>query len=249
LTRFVASAAELREARAVVLDLRGNGGGSDAFLRDFFLRLTDRPLSYFRSRLVTSEVTLQGDVNFWRCMSQRPALARDGQRWIGARLAQARRNLHGTYRERDGAPFRYERRQRTVTRGHAPGPFSGVLILWVDAGCASACEAAVMYARQFPGTIVVGENTAGAEAYTEIRSYRLPESGVWVTAGMKELVDPGEGGFAEGRGYLPDLWLVPGHGGHAEERVGHLARCLGRPECRDRVEARLSAYRARIASP
>jgi len=41
---FVASATSLSGSRVIIIDARGNGGGSDAFVRDFLLKLTNQDL-------------------------------------------------------------------------------------------------------------------------------------------------------------------------------------------------------------
>ena len=44
LSAFVASGEKLREAKAIVVDLRGNGGGSDTYAKDWLAQLTNQKL-------------------------------------------------------------------------------------------------------------------------------------------------------------------------------------------------------------
>jgi C-terminal processing protease CtpA/Prc len=93
-------------------------------------------------------------------------------------------------------------------------------VLLVDRGCASACEMTVALARQIPGVIVAGERTRGSMAAGEIALFRLPRSGVLVTLGTRAFRDP-LGGFAETRGFVPDVLLA---GADAAARAEALAR-------------------------
>jgi hypothetical protein len=230
LERFVGTARELRDEPVVVLDVRGCGGGSDRFLVRWFRELTAGELPYFEQTDLESEVTLQGALNLWACAATRSTGDAGGRRWLRARVDRARRELEGAMRDR--GPFREVRRARIVTRGRAPRAFRGQLVVVADRRCASACETAILHARHLPGAVVVGENTEGTMKVGEIRIYRLPASGVWVSAGTRVHHDPRENGFPEGRGYLPDLWL---DGPDLETRVAALARCLAAGGCLDRV--------------
>lgn len=103
------------------------------------------------------------------------------------------------------------------------------LVVLVDGECASACESLVSYARQVPGTLVVGENTAGVGVFGEVRPYRLPRSGIWMQAGRKWFhdADPARA-IVEGVGHQPDIWL---DGGDLRLRAETIARCAQRQEC------------------
>lgn len=234
LEEFVASATEVRDAPVVVLDLRRAGGGSDRFLVRWFRDLTSADLSYWAVEDVRSEVNLQGALNFWGCVRSFSGADAGGREWLDARVGRAERELDEAMRQR--GPFRDVLPDRVTLDGRAPGPFGGRLIVLVDRGCASACETSVMLARQVPGAIVVGENTEGTMKVGELRWYRLPESGLWLSAGTRVHRDPNpNGGFAEGRGFLPDLWL---DGRDVDGTVRALAECLTGPEPEACVPAR-----------
>ncbi|GAB5544540.1 MAG: hypothetical protein SangKO_043000 [Sandaracinaceae bacterium] len=227
LEAFVESAEQVRDAPVVVLDLRRAGGGSDRFLVRWFSRLTSRELSYWAVEDLRSEVTLQGALNFWGCVRSFSGADAGGREWLDGRVGRAERELSQAMRDR--GPFRDVLPGHVTLEGRAPTPFTGKLILLVDRGCASACETSVMLARQIPGAIVVGENTEGTMKVGELRWYRLPESGLWLSAGTRVHRDPNpNGGFAEGRGFLPDLWL---DGRDVDATVRALATCLTDGTC------------------
>ncbi|MCB9594910.1 MAG: hypothetical protein H6719_19465 [Sandaracinaceae bacterium] len=226
LDRFVASAEAARDASVVVLDVRGNGGGSDRFLLAWFAALTSQDLSYFDTLRVSSDVELQGALTFWTCEAALAGGDAAGDAWMRERIAQATRALDTAMRER--GPY-VDRIEGTYTEpGQAPAPFAGRLVLVTDRACGSACETSVLLARQLPGTIVVGENTEGTMKVGELRYYRLPRTGVWTSVGRRAHRDPATGGFPEGIGYAPDVWL---DGARVEADVEAIVSCLGDPSC------------------
>ncbi|MCA9608655.1 MAG: hypothetical protein KC619_23790 [Myxococcales bacterium] len=226
LERFVASAARVRESRVVILDVRGNGGGSDRFLLSWFASLTDQDLRYFDTLRVSSEVELQGALTFWTCQAGLSRGDDAGSAWMRARIDQASRSLDDAMHHR--GPY-VDRIEGSYTEpGRAPSRFRGRLVLVTDRGCGSACETSVLLARQIPGTLVVGENTEGTMKVGELRHYRLPETGVWVSVGRRAHRDRALGGFPEGRGYLPDVWL---DGDDVEGDLAEIAACLTEPGC------------------
>ncbi len=226
LERFVASAPLVREAPVVVLDVRGNGGGSDRFLLAWFAALTSQDLRYFDTLRVSSEVELQGALTFWTCQAAEAGGDAAGAAWVGARVEQAARLLEEAMAER--GPF-VDRIEGTYTEpGHAPQRFGGRLVLVTDRGCGSACETAVLLARQLEGTLVVGENTEGTMKVGELRQYRLPETGLWISVGRRAHRDRALGGFPEGRGYAPDVWL---DGADVEGDVASIVACLRERDC------------------
>lgn len=225
LERFVATAATLRDAPVIVLDVRRGGGGSDGFLVDWMRGLTREAIRYWETDALASEVTLQGALKFWGCVRGASATDGAGGAWLDARVARAERELAQAMNER--GLFRERTREERVFGGLASAPFRGRLVVVIDRGCGSACESAVMLARQLPGTLVVGENTEGTMKVGELRWYRLPESRVWMSLGMRAHRDSG-GGFEEGTGYLPDLWLVDDD---PDARIRALAACLADARC------------------
>lgn len=210
---FADSATRLRDAPVVLVDLRGNPGGSDAWARDWYLALSDTLFRYPAIHELRSTITHKGDLNRQACSGAQPEHA-----------------LPPLLRE-------WNLSEQLTFKGQAPSPFQGRLLLLTDSDCASACESFVRFGRQLPGTIVYGEPTAGVSTFGETRAYRLPNSGIWVQAGKKwfreedpRLLIP------EGLGIRPDLWHLDGD--PLEKALG-LARCLADASCAARVEGEL----------
>ncbi len=227
LARFAETARELRHERVVVLDLRGNVGGDEAFVRRWFRELTAGDLGSVEIDALQSEVTLQGAINSAECRLQSPLVVGDP----GSAAAE-RRELKRLRAElaRAKQPFRSVYESDAKERGHAPRAFAGRLLVVTDARCASSCETAVALARKIPGAMIVGENTAGAGEFGHAERYRLPNTGVWMQAPTKwfsgELVPLG------GRGFKPDFWI---DSEDPDVTLEGLSRCLSERRCVDKL--------------
>ena len=217
LAALPAIARSLRRLPAFVVDLRGNGGGNFGYAERFVLELTDRTLRRLDEREVVSVAAAEGRANSARrrlALGEVPAAAEP----LFRAHVEALESAAAALRARGAG--RVERvATGGVIRGRAPGPLRARVVMLVDGGCASACEMAVALARQIPGVIVAGESTRGSMAAGEIALFRLPRSGVTISLGTRAFRDP-LGGFAETRGFLPDVRLF---GADAAARAGALA--------------------------
>lgn len=231
--RFVATAGELRATRAIMLDVRGNGGGSDRYVREWFVAFTSSEFSRLTTEQLKSEVTGQGALNGLTCaLASKNTDAKARKSLTRSRDALAT-ELKVYAQWAGGGPYLdWGRGAPPPDQGAAPARYRGALTVLVDAECASSCETLVRYARQIPGALIVGENTAGAGAFGEVLPYRLPESGIWIGVGSKWFHE--EKAVQEGTGYLPDIWLDTADAVTATEAV---ALCLAEERCGTQLRA------------
>lgn len=201
---FLESTARLADSDAALVDLRGNGGGSDRYAREWLRDVLGSGLTGWSVSELVSPVTLQGDVLLHRQLLARSRTQSEREE-AGGRLAHAVLELEKAESEGRGAGWVHHGEVRTE-KPAAPVGFQGRLILLVDANTASSAETFVLMAKRDSRTIVVGENTRGMARFGEIKLYSLPHSGIRLQAGSKLFEDP-EGGFREGRGIVPDYWL------------------------------------------
>lgn len=230
---FVRSATELRAAPAIVLDVRGNDGGSDGFVRDWFLELTAGPLHNTQIDKLSSEVTAQAWVNFLTCEAAEEGVAADTRAELEQEGDRARAELEE--RARSGVTYRRWQTIPREERGRAPAPFRGALVLLVDSGCKSSCEAFVHLGRQVGGALVLGENTGGVGEIGDAFRYRLPRSRLQLQLGMKRF----RGSAEEGRGHLPDVWLDTETPDTSAVRI---AACLADATCGEKLRADVAAF-------
>jgi hypothetical protein len=227
LARFVASATKVRDSKAVILDVRGNGGGSDTYAKDWLAELTSQRLYSLVVERLDSEVTRQGIVNDNTCQLAEGLDDPAARQELDGRMAWANKTL-AEARQRGELMRTWQ--QRTFDEGgRAPSAFRAPLVALIDNECASACESLLSRARQLESTVVVGENSGGVGVFAEVLVYRLPKSGLGMAAGMKRFRDrDASRSVVEGRGHLPDLWLDTDDPIALSERI---AECLTKATC------------------
>ncbi len=191
---FLDAADRYREAPCVVVDLRGNGGGSEAFVIEWIRRLTGkRSNSAFFTCELKSRTTQMGRAN---------AMAHWRDRYPGT----------GFY-AREAARFLEAAKNLTTPRWVGPfGPDTAripndtTVVIITNAHVASAAEGLVMRARHAENVVVVGENTRGALTFGNVSAHQLPHSGmmVWLPINFGLFPDLK---FREEVGLSPDYWV------------------------------------------
>jgi hypothetical protein len=226
---FLKSAVSAAAARAIVIDLRANFGGTNDYFNQWSHDLLGGSKDMGDTVRLTSETTSQAEINsitrFWafssKLAARRPSLTVEaveefaGLVWRGV--------------VRRGAAWRRVDRYRWKFAGRADRPFAGHMLLVVDHGCASACEGAIELARVAFDALVVGTNTVGMHAFPGPLPYRLPKSRLELRVARRmeaSLLDGDE--FRESRGFMPDVWIDLRDDGAAARELGS---CLADPAC------------------
>lgn len=163
---------EIRQAPAVVFDLRGNGGGSSAWIQALATTLWGKAEVEARSPEAeavdwrTSEKNLATIEEYKVLMGSNPEVLA----WLstvadGLRAARA-----------EGRPlWRHVEEEEEAPAAPPAGPSPMTARIWVltDSGCASACLDAVDLLKAL-GATHVGQETSGDTAYMEVRDEPLP---------------------------------------------------------------------------
>ena len=168
--------AELLRARAVVLDLRWNNGGSSAWSRDVASILWGRPQvdrimqDYFR-----------GVEIWWRASPGTVAYMTEMEQSIRrSEHAEVADDVHRTGQGMQAALQRGELFHRVPEES---GPSAGrvsrsdftiPVYVITPGGCASACLDAVDVFTRFPNTRLIGAPTSADSTYMEVRQQDLP---------------------------------------------------------------------------
>ena len=173
---------EIRQAPAVVFDLRGNGGGSSAWINALATTLWGEAEVRIRAPEAEgvdwrpSEKNIAQIEEYKVLMASNPGLVA----WLttaaeGMRAARA-----------EGRPLWREPDEDEATAAPPAGPSPMQARTWVltDSGCASACLDAVDLLKAL-GATQVGQETSGDTAYMEIREEPLPGGRVVARIPMK----------------------------------------------------------------
>ncbi len=240
-----------RNAPVMLLDFRGNHGGTDA--RRYFLAMAigaGGPRPPFAS--LTSETSEQGLINrtaFEISSARYSWLHRFFSRF---RLALLVLRQQFTCATKAGSPYSRLRPERSAPpTGRRTAKRIPTIVLLQDRGCASACELFVLLLRRDADVITVGDATSGALRDFDPGWYQLPATRITVTVPHEEFnLDPET--FAEGVGLSPDIWFeTPIRRSDLEA----LANCAASPECRQSLSvirdrhADVDAGRVGTASP
>jgi hypothetical protein len=157
---FAAEGDRIRNADRLIIDVRGNGGGSDYNFRELTPLLYTDPI-----RLIGADI-LATDDN----IASQHALAIDttypeGQRRQILSTARAmERSRGGWMRGNDGT-----QRLSAIDKPR-------VVAVLVDGGCASSCEQFLLMARQSRKVTIYGTNSGGVLDYGNVRSTQMPGS-------------------------------------------------------------------------
>ena len=185
-----ANRAALLAAPAIVLDLRGNGGGSSDWSRQIAVTLWGRGRI---DRLGGSGARVDWRVSPANLASLRESRARqlaagtlstEMRRWfdqVTTGMAEALARGQSLWRHPGDKAARPSRRR--VRAAIETGPAGPVFVI-TDAGCASACLDAVDLWRAL-GAVHIGQTTSADTLYMDVRMARMPSGITGMSVPMK----------------------------------------------------------------
>ncbi len=186
---------KLREARTdaklVVLDLRGNNGGSSMWADLFAEALWDKSPDDEEDASFVEWRVSEGNVAYWETLPPRIREqfgdSHPAYRWSNHVLRQLETALNDgrvLWRE---TPFDGAQDSNDTSTPENPGPvkarYRGIVVVLTDTTCGSACLDAMSLLADVPGVVHVGSVTAADTQYMEARSVPLP-------SGLATLVIP-----------------------------------------------------------
>lgn len=177
-----ARADEIRQAPAVVFDLRGNGGGSSAWINALATTLWGE--AEVRARSPEAEAV------DWRTSEKNLATIEEYKVLMGSNpevLAWLTTIADGLRAAREAGRPLWRQAEEEAAAPAAPAGASPMKArTWVltDSGCASACLDAVDLLKAL-GATHVGQETSGDTAYMEVRDEPLPGGRVVARIPMK----------------------------------------------------------------
>jgi C-terminal processing protease CtpA/Prc len=203
----------LRAGRAIVLDLRGNTGGTSMMADN----LAD---AIWGSSTVTQHRRPTNEAVDWRASPENARYVGRfslllrlrfpnsdvGRTWADV-IAPGLRDAH-----RRGAPFFRQGASQPAPSGGASAnrtrgtpPFPARVVFLTNGTCASACLDFADIALNIPGTIHVGEHTAGDGLLMEVRSIDLPSGRGSVATPIKVVRGRARGSMES---YAPDVAYI-----------------------------------------
>lgn len=207
-----ARAATMRKAHAIVIDIRGNGGGNSAWAdrlaKVIFGDATVRAARRRHQQPLEEWRASAGNIDYWRKWRETVAVPQFGEN--SEMAAYARKVVEGMQRAiergeaiwRDG-PARVGRGGGLTTRRpQGRSPFPARVYVLSNGACASSCLDFADTVLQIPGVRLIGAGTSGDGAYVEIRDEVLPSGLATITLPQKAQRGADRGPF---EAYAPDL--------------------------------------------
>lgn len=187
MAEWAAKQAELRAAPFVVLDLRGNGGGSSHWSKEIAVTLwgqdwvdahKPRPVEAIEWRASDDNLAaIQSYVDEWTAAGESAERIGWAQEIVdGMKLAQAAGRPF--WRDRDSAS------PREASRGSPDRLVLGSVYVLTDPVCASACLDAVDLWKAL-GAIQIGRETSADTVYMDVRTAALPSGLAGLVVPMK----------------------------------------------------------------
>jgi hypothetical protein len=200
---FLDSASRYKGEPCLIVDIRGNGGGNEAWPKQWIIRFTGREPNRVQVFMeLISETAMIGRSNSYAlALHNVPELEEQGYR----AKVEVFRGYAESIDEGDFTPYWWP----YVVPEPQDIPSNTTLIVLVDANVYSSGEGFISYLHQVENVVLVGENSGGALTYGQMSHHRLPNSKMLVglPTSLNVFVDLE---YREEKGFFPDLWVPSG---------------------------------------
>lgn len=187
-------AAQIRSARAIVIDVRGNSGGSSAWgdrlaaaiwgediLKRYQLDTSGEAVDW-RASKANADYVKAGSM-LLRIRFPGSGIGKEWGETIGPGIARAVKEGRPFFR--NGAERPWVGGGLTRARPKGPSPIPATVYFLTNGSCASACLDFADIALNIPGVIHIGSETSGDGLLMELRSIKLPSRRGSISAPIK----------------------------------------------------------------
>ncbi len=186
---FVEDAADLKDSSSLIIDIRGNTGGSDQYpykLMQSFTGIEDISRN-------TLAINLRTDFSVRLMENMLVYFPEEQQAQVRQQLAEHLNPVEKGWGE---------------VHLSAPKLISGKteIVVLIDSRVMSAGESFVRYLQQLENVVFIGSNTRGMGLVGNVGRFELPNSRTEVLGGITIFLDA-DLIIREGRGYMPDFWV------------------------------------------
>lgn len=195
---------------ALIIDLRGNGGGSDVMGRWLASRLIGKAVSspyesVIKSRTPTTfALAINNRILKYIDLTEKnkpiPQYLTDSITEYKDLYKKANK---GEILPEEIVPILYDVEVKPI-------PFGKPIYVLIDSECASSCESTVEFFENQTNVKTVGENTAGSVHFGNIGHVVLPNSHIIVQIAT-DFWKYKDGRYIEKMGYKPTISVTPGH--------------------------------------
>ena len=199
----------MKNAKAIVIDLRGNGGGDDSIGFELAEKLAgqkiETPIAPDIRRNTPETLTLWDNyLNVLKESSNNKRMNEQLDIYIKENAEKLKKVLAGEIDEFTTKPILATNWEYDKSKG-----YQGSIYVLQDKECGSSCESTINFFEYFPNVTRVGFNTAGMTHFGNIGIFLLPNSGIQINMPTKANKYK-DGRFIEFTGIKPDIVLNSG---------------------------------------
>jgi hypothetical protein len=191
-----ARSAEMRNARAIVIDVRGNGGGNSAWADRVAAAIFGEAVAQRAARASSGRSAIDWraspeNVAYWREWMTTVAVPEFGEN--SEAVGFARNAINGMERAIPRNPPIWRQGSRRVSQGggltqrrpRGESPFAAQVYMLSNGTCGSSCLNFADTVLFVPGVRLIGSATSGDGPYMEVRNVMLPSGLVELTIPQK----------------------------------------------------------------
>ena len=200
---FLDSASRYKGEPCLIVDIRGNGGGNEAWPKQWITRFTGRQPNRVQvfTELISETAMIGRSNSYALALHNVPELSQQG---YPAKVEEFR-GYAESLDEGEFTPYWWPYVVPGPQEIHSPT----TLIVLVDANVYSSGEGFISYLQNVENVVFVGENSGGALTYGQMSHHRLPNSQmlIGIPTSLNVFVDLE---YREEKGFFPDLWVPAG---------------------------------------
>ncbi|WP_425445847.1 S41 family peptidase [Dethiothermospora halolimnae] len=198
---FVETGSKLKNEEVFIIDLRGNGGGSDIWCNFWYENYIGHPPKTGKSSMKRySKLYLQAqkniqDINIEPLLEKydMPRLNEEVEKYYGPKVEALKNKAYDDWKvEVEDSKW--------VNNDN-------IIFVLVDKGVASSGEIFIEHLRTLDNVVFVGTNTAGYHDVSDLQNVYLPNSNLNVYLGAGLDMNKYPPYFIDGVGFEPDIWL------------------------------------------
>jgi hypothetical protein len=199
----------IKEAKVIIIDLRGNGGGDDSIGYQFAEKLAgqeiETPIAPDLRRNTPETLTIWDNyLNVLKENSNDKNMHTQLDIYIKENAKKMEKALSGELQE-----FTTKSIKKTEWKYDSSKGFQGPIYILQDKDCGSSCESTIDFFEYFPNVIKVGFNTTGMIHFGNIGIVMLPNSSIQINIPTKANRYK-DARFIEFKGIKPDVILEKG---------------------------------------
>jgi len=192
---FSGSGSELKLYPISIVDIRGNGGGSDTPCDNWFIGYTGKkPTSTYSQATLLSKINCTINKNIMKQHLDNDNMSEDNYKTV--------LNYYEYYNTllKSKNFNQWNKSKETAILAEN----KNIVFVLLDKSIASSGETFVKYLRNLKNVVFVGTNTKGCDLFGNCVLYKLPNTGLMLYFGTSLHLTEG---LEEGTGFLPDIWV------------------------------------------